>query len=628
MGLSPRLASGPRLGTIPLPERRPSIAEGAGAIVDALSNARERDRQVARREEEIAHEIAMRDQREAENLSIATNAARLANDQVSLGEHIEQLRSSAAPGAVGHDKAVKQLVDEWADGFWAEVGPSERVRTHFITPTAELTANIQQKELAWARQQSAKAQGEGVQALIDAGARAVMAAPNDAETFNAQVKASDAVIDGMVADPDRKAAVRKLRDQQLRSALFDGHENTGNFAAMRRLAGDARFMSPFDKDYTDNVLDRATGVEKAQRVAAEAAAADAEEKAKNALDALDETIAQGGVVSQKDAAAAIATARGAKVPEEHIIAFQGKLATQSVNRQFGPAADPDGSKGRAQLMQLNRTAAQRPLTSDENMLHERLTAVQGKRRSDDAALLKPMANKTAAGDLAVLAELQGRSRDERFAVAEEIRPGLGFVGLLDGATRQAALEGFYDLKANPDLLKVKRGQQGGMTDPTKAAFRAHLGATAGQIPESAVEAYRGVANAIYAKVQKDAGQSGWDPALYAHAANKAMGARRGGDGVWRGGLGLVQNRHVWLPDWASARELEAFFAREPFTQATYDGKRPAAKADVLANFTPILEQGGSAGEAAVYSFVNAAGQELKRKDNGQSYRLVLHPGAR
>lgn len=623
MALTPRLAQGPRLATIPLPERGPSIAEGLGAVVDAVANARTMDRQADEREAQVAHEIALREQARQRSTQISQGIIAMEQGRVAFERQRDELRKN--PDLTKYRGEAEQAWSAWSAEFLAGLPADEEVRQHFTAPLARMGATYQRADDAWLGQQ---------QGALDAEALTSMANNHAVEAMNGYRKADEiaarrATFMELLAtkglDPKRYAAAVNLYEQQVRGAVLDGAENAGDTATLDALASDVDFMSVLGGDATDRTRDRSAAVKRAQAAAAEAAAAAQRETAQDALETVEATIETGGVVAQKDIDAAIATARAAGVEEAKIIKAQGVAATQAVNRQFGPQADPDGSKTRARLMELNNVG--RPLTSEENMQYQRLQAIQGKRRESDAALLKPMAGKSPAGDLQVFGELDKRRRDDRFAVAEEVRPGMGYFGLLSGATRQAAVEGYYDLKANPDLIKVKAGKQGGMTDPTKDAIRAHLGIVAGQMPESAVEGYRGVANAIYVKLQKDAGSSGWDPALYRHAINKAMGARKGSDGQWRGGMGLVQNRHVWLPDWASAREVEAFFARQSFASATYDGKRKAAKGDVEKHFTPVLERGGAAGEQAVYSFVNAAGQELKHAD-GRTYEVAMQPQGR
>lgn len=624
MALTPRLAQGPRLGSIPLPERGPSIAEGVGAVVDAVANAQELDRQATQREEQVAHELALREQADRRSTQISQGIVAWEEWRVAFERQRETLRE--APDLTSYREEADKAWRASSEEFLASLPPDEEVRRHFTAPLARMGATYARADDEWLGNQKA---------ALDARALTDMANGHAIEAMNGYRKADEiaarrATFLEFLAtkrlDPRRQALAVDAYERAIRGAVLDGAENAGDTATLDALAADVDFMAPLGKDATDGARDRSAALKRAQAAAAEAEVAAKRESAQDSLDTVEATIAVGGIVAQKDADAAIAAARAAGVEESKIIKVQGVLKTQAVNREFGPQADPDGSKTRARLMQLNNLG--RPLTSEEKMDYDRLLAIQGKRRESDAALLKPMAGKSPAGDLQVFGELDKRTRDERFAVAEEVRPGMGYFGLLSGATRQAAVEGYYDLKANADLIRVKPGKQGGMTDPTKDAIRAHLGIVADQMPEAALEGYRGVANAIYVKLQKDAGSRGWDPALYRHAINKAMGARKGADGQWRGGMGLVQNRHVWLPDWASAREVENQIARNPFAMATYDGTRPAAKADILKNFTPVLDEGGGPGEPVYYRFVDAAGKELTRKGTRERYRMMIAPGAR
>lgn len=628
MAIQPTLARGPRLSAMPLPDRgNNALLEGGAAIVNAVAGNAELDRQVDRRIADIDHDIAMRQQREAENLAIANAGARSAQMQTRLSERIATLRTDPSIGPDAYPAAVKAAIDEETREFWNALPQSERVRTQFIAPMAQLAGSIEVREGGWAREQSAKLQGDSGQQVINVGAQAIQLDPRNAENFAAQMAASDAVIDGIDATPAARAAMRRLRDQAFRSAALSGLENAGDYQGMRALANDPGYMAVFDADFADRTLARADQSERAALLAQKAQVEAQRDQVSGELDTIEATIATGGIVDQGRIDAAAAAARAAGVPEARVIEFQGKGMTQAINRQFGPAADPTGALGRAEISRLNGIARQRPLNSEENMTYQRLIDVQGKRRMDDAALLKANLGKDPRSYLSVLGEVDQRPQAERFALAEAVRPGLGYFGLLRPGDRQDAMEGYFDLQANPDLIKAK-GRTGGLVDPTPKAFRQHIGAMAGELPEDTIDRYGKVAASIYAHYLKDEGKTGWHPRLFAQAANIATGAKQGSDGVWRGGIGLVNGRHVWLPDWSSAASLTTMLARANYSNAVYANGQTVSRDDVLKNYSPVLVEGGGAGEPAAYIFVNAAGQSLKRKDGGDFRQVAMPRGGR
>lgn len=625
MALTTTFARGPQIGRIPLPERGPSLAQAAGTVVDALATANARDRQVAQREAQIAHDIAMREQADRRSTQISQGIVAMEAGRVDFERQRDELRQSG--DLTGYRAASDKAWGEWSAQFLAGLPEDAEVRRHFTAPLARMGATYQRDDDGWLIDQKAALDADALGAMANSHALAAMGGYRDASAIESRRTTFTEFLDTKRLDPKRRAVAIDAYEKAVRRGVIDGAQNAGDIASMRAFAGDPSFMAPLGQDYADNVLDRATATEKAAAAAQKAAVEAAREKALDEIDRIEAVIGEGGTVSQKEIDSAMAVGKAAGVDADRLVKLNGASMTQGVNRAFGPAADPDGSKTRAELLRLNAAARERGLSSEEGMLHQRLTTLQGKRRADDAALLKPLANKNAAGDLTVLAEIGKRPRADRFEVAEQIRPGLGYIGLLGRDAQADALEGHYDLRANPDLIKSK-GKNGGLVDPTKAAIRAHLGATVGSMPESAVEAYRATANALYVKYQKDMGGSGWDPQLYTRSLNIAMGAKKGADGIWRGGMGLVGNRHVWLPDWASARDVTAMIARNPFANATYDGTRAVAKADVMAHFTPVLDEGGGRGEAAYYIFINAAGQALKRKGSREPYRFMIAPAAR
>jgi hypothetical protein len=624
MAIDPRLSSGPQFTPIPIPQQSTALLDGVQAVGAALNNAAEIKRRSNEQVLAADREIAVRQQQERE-------ANEASNGQVAvleaLGSAREKLQASRDDPATTLD-SHRQVTADTAETLrqtMLSAFPTDRVRRQFAPQIERDVQTLVAGEDGWQRGQQAKMQGHAGDSVINLATSTIYANPSPT-TFEAEHKRVLTFLDTVPMDQATRAKVLREVDAKTLRAMSDGLIAQGRFADARTLAETPQFGAIFGSDGVKLTMAQADRSEAEQNAAAKAQVAATKKAAGDHLDALSATIEQGGIVSEGDLRTAAAAAQASGVEQAKIIKFQGLGVSQAINQQFGPAADPDGSKTRAALLQLNDVAASRPLTSDESIRYDRLLKLSGTRRESDASALRPLSGKSASGDGEVLSQIDKKAVPDRFDTAEKVHPGLGYFGLVEGPSRAMALQGRYELRANPDLIKVN-SPTGKRVDQFTPEFRRHLSLPIiNGLGEEAVKGYQGVAEGIYATLLKGSGKTGWQPELFTRAANIALGARQGSDGQWRGGMGQVNDRHVMLPDWATAKDMQVYFARTEFSGAKYRDGRPATKDDVIANFTPVLSDGGEVGAPATYVFIGPDGKPLYG-EHGIYKKIVVKKGS-
>jgi hypothetical protein len=621
MAIAPTIAGAPQLAPIPIPQQSTEAIDGLGALVGAAGNAvtakRQTDIQVAR----MDLETRVRAQQEAEATEASAGQVSYLQAFGTARQAVQDSRDDPATTLDAHQQLVANTAAQLRNQALAAF-PTERVRQRFAPQIEQDVNALVQGETAWRRGQEAKMQGDAGDAVLNASTAAIYSNPTMA-TFEAEHARVRTFMAALPMDVATRAKVDRASDAKIMRAMSDGLVAQGKFAEARALAGTRQFGEIFGADGVKLTMAQADQGETEAAAAAKAAATAAKDAAEKQMDALSATIEQGGIIAPGDLRTAATTAQAAGVDPAKIIRFQGLGVTQAINQQFGPAVDPDGSKTRAALTDLNQVAATRALTSDENVRYDRLLKLSGARRVNTAEALKPLFGKSVAGDVQGLAQLDQVPQADRFDVAERIKPGLAYTQLLDPHDRADSVQGQFDLRANPDLIKVQG--HGGKIDMFTPQFRAHLGAMTFEMSDSAIKGYQQAAEGIYATRLKNEGKTGWQPDIFVRAANIAMGARLGTDGQWYGGLGQVNNHHVMLPDWGTADALSTALSRADYSHARYADGKPGDKEDILANFIPILVSGGDGTTPARYLFRCASGKFLKR-DDGSDFAFTVLSG--
>lgn len=352
---------------------------------------------------------------------------------------------------------------------------------------------------------------------------------------------------------------------------------------------------------------------KAQVVEAQAAASEARTAARNDLEKLEAQLEAGETPSQKDAAAVVARARAAGIPEADLIRLNTKYEDAVILRAFNPANDPTGAKSAADVARIDARIRAGIATPQEYRVRDTLAGYGDKRATDVSEGLKELAASGPAGKLQALTQIGGlASRREQFAAGQKLGGNLGYVALLNNnAARTLAVRGQAVLAA--------RKQDFGTPQDVDPEFEKYLGQVApglgGEFASMKTLAWQ-----IYAGQMNEIGRSGWDKQNFRLAIDVAFGATRRPDGKLQGGLGTVRGRRVVLPERMTAAEFDSSLSKADFAGAEYSDGSAVNKVDVLNRYRPeFVDETPDGG--GLYQLVGPGNKPLMRK--GQKKPLLL-----
>ncbi|KEZ00363.1 hypothetical protein AI27_05135 [Sphingomonas sp. BHC-A] len=600
-----RIASGPRLSPLPVPQQRVSMLEGASDLIEAAQGIErlrnETDQRIAASEARIEE----RRQQEADAALSASQGAAFAAMQSRITLETEKLRSQ---GVEGFEGKVQELVDRGIAQFDAGFGNNQRVRQRFMPNMADLAGRAATSAGLWAIGERAKlhaVQIEGTGEELDNGLRQTPGI----NSYVAAITTVDAALAGQGLSPSGLAAARKDSIAKRTDALIDGFLATGQTAQAKALL-DAGFFNDKLPD-VDRVRSRIVNAEEAAARQVELAQSRARTAANDAADLLQKKVAAGIVPTSAEIASVRqqATAAGVKPDDLFDIALlEQKVA---INRTY---------QGQDVTVLLHdRDALTAKMVAGKASEGEQVTVKQlndliETREKETAARYKGLLGQGAAGRAQIVNELQRLPADARFSQAERIESGLGFVvGLPTADARAAAINGRQERKANPKLAPAA---------DVDANFRTAMGSATMGMQGSTLNGIRDLAADLYAHAHRAAGGGDeFNPGLYRNSLNIALGRTRRGDGTPQGGIGTYGGRQVILPDSKTQDEFASDIARAPYDGATYDGNTPFQKADLGRRYFPVYLGENEKGQAR-YRIVSTGGHELQRKGGG-AFVLVI-----
>lgn len=219
--------------------------------------------------------------------------------------------------------------------------------------------------------------------------------------------------------------------------------------------------------------------------------------------------------------------------------------------------------------------------------------------------VRELMGKGVAGQTQALSMLTG-SAEARYAKANKLEDGLGFVANLNTKAQTYALEGRELRKARPKDFgddKQVRATVDAMVGPLGLA----LGGQYGELVDTAWS--------IMATSQARTGSAGFDADKLRMAVRIATGATHRPNGIVQGGIQRVRGKPVHLPENMTPDEFDAYMSRRDFSAGAYANGRPAQKADVLQNYRPEWAGDDPRGRP-LYRFVDATGGVLANKGGG------------
>lgn len=602
MALQPRIASPARISRIPMPQSGPSpLADALGVAAQTATAMDQVERQADQQVSAIDHQLALKEQEEADNAMIVAQSAEFAKAQSRIDLKLGELRQSAKAWGIGHTAAAKQIIDEEVKTFDAAFGQNERVRQRFTANVVKVAASYETRETLYEKDLFAKAQGDAAETFLSETENALYLDP-DPKKIEERMALWRTSTDALAMDENVRNAVRKKGETRIFGSFLEGLYAKGDYDAADALIKSGKLNGVVDD--VEPFLRRGEAGRRAAQVAAEQAASDARESARASIRALEEKIKIGVNPSPKEIAAVRASAVAAGLPEADIIGLDGLGIQMGLNRDYGEAQDPTGAKAAAAVARIGAKIAAGTASEAEQVAYAHLKGVADERGKAFGASLKNAAGQGAQGRLAVLAQLSTLPKAQRFIAAEEVGEGLGFLSLLDDTPRKYAVEGRE--------ARLARKDEFGTDKEVKAAFKKRLGGVAATLGGD-YDDVMGVSWDIYAGMLQSRGQTGWQPEYFDTAVKIALGATRREDGRLQGGVGRVRGHDVILPGWKTADEFDVSLSRLTFKGAVYANGKPASKADILSNYRPEYYREDSYGQP-IYRFIDAAGKPLRHKD--------------
>ena len=594
-----------------------AIGEGLSALGQAGSRIAEQNAQAQDQIAASQHRIAMEEKHREQSAVTAIWLGKLADEKEQARIQAADLRTKTADGAIGHEAAVTQAMDDrWGkfmDGLSSAAGNDPEIMQRFAPAIASARADVIGDESVWALGQRAEAQGRGVEKAINAVANEQLGAPDPQKLIRDLVPIKQ-MMDAADWPGNAKA---KLWDGAMRQgfgATLDGLISGGQYAAAKDILKSGQLNGVFTPEEMRLYGQRAGAAEKEAAYMAERAASEERSAAKDALAAIKVRIENGDAVPQSEVVSAFKRAKTAGLKDADLLEFGYMADTAAQMQQYRGMATPALSNLATALQAKVNAGTATP--EDTRRLESARKAI-GQRDDADGNSLSTLWKSGEGGQAQVMARLSAMPVDQRHRVAVKMgQDKLAMIANLPPAQQDTALLGarLAD-QAKAPFLPVKPGKGGGIDqNAIRETFRRVVSPAIMNALGGAEDVYQAAVD-FYVGSQAKGGTSGaWSAAGFEKAVKIMFGATARPDGTWQGGLGTVRGRRVILPSGWNETEFDNRIARYDFAAkgALYGDGSPVNKADVLQNYQFVVDHSDPDG-AVYYRLQNARGQWLMTK---------------
>lgn len=611
-----RIAAPARVASIPVPDGRAgaAIAEGVADLARTAGAVSEQGRHTDDAIAASQHRMALREQENQDAILAGQQASALARLNGELTVELQGLRDGSAPGAVGHVEAARKLIAEKTRQFDEGFGGNERVRRQFVDNIAQVAARAETAETLWGMDSSAKYQANSIESMKAEQVNGFYRDPSPAAFAQAVALGRKAI--GLIAtDGTTRVAAEQGYLADVAQGWIDANLTHGKHAQVKVL---------LDKGFFDGLID--TKVARRQVTLAEEGAARERDLAQSrARAAVTEQVSlirariDAGInpdpaeIRQVRAAAGAA---GLKPDDMFDLALME--TKQTINRQY---------QGRDVMVLihdrgvLSAKIAAGTASDGEQVAYQHMGSMIDARQKEQAVRYKPLLAQGTSGRQQILREIGRLPPSARFAQAEGVEEGLGYVAILPSPEAQArALQGKLELKANPKLLPKAPGD--GKDTPSRSVFKQVVGASGRLRPGTDLAAIEELANHIYAdRAARSFGET-FSARAYEQAVRAAFGGTQRRDGAMIGGLGRYRGAAVILPQNKTEDEFARGVARFGFPNATYDGRTVASKSDIVKRFMPVYFGEADDGRT-LYKFMDSGSRYLKNAKGGDYVMDIL-----
>ncbi|HEX8400525.1 MAG TPA: hypothetical protein VF628_02350 [Allosphingosinicella sp.] len=676
MALPPSYRSADPARTARLPGVDPAahgaeLARGIGAIGQALQAREQGRRELAERSADADAQIAEIEDRRALSSKTADRAAALATGQTALLEKITDLRSTAAPGAAGHEEAVGQLVEQWSTEFMATLDEPRLIEA-FTPDVARVAGSMRLGERRFAIEKRADKTVGDFETLQSTLANNVYTDPSP-ESLATATGLWAKTVGAAVLPDDVKAKYLDAGVKLLRVRGWQGAANRDPVAAVKALDDGALNDAAQGNEL---IALRQWGVSQIEHREAKTRATQAaqlsgfREQARADIEDVNEGVTVDADRLSAQAAQAAAAGETDLARDLQVAAIKNRVTTK-----YSGASVPELEEAQRQIEQSGDWRSNRELVAGHDQLGVLIVRTRDRARNDklslfsenggrvspfdpnDAASWRQRTTEARAaqarygGPLQVLTEAEAAPLRDQFARGDagtradtiaffaaggneaakaamrQVAPAQPhFAVLADLATmrdRRAgnqlmreALNGWAQLGANPKL--IDHGQMGSDLDR-------EYGAALSMIAGEAREGLLNVAKGIYANRAANGNGSGFDRELWRASFQAALGRAGETGGIVRGRRGalVVVPRGMTGDDLFNTIALAA--PREIVTAAGSDAPLWGGKtmsANQLRELTPVMVSDGR------YMFRSDTGFARSQRAPSQNFVLDVRHLAR
>lgn len=592
------------------PVRAPSIGEGleqagraAMGIADARAEAQDRI-------EASQFRMQVEEQRRQRAATIADRAGAWAETQARIAGGIDELRRTAKPGAAGYQEAAEKLLTDELTAFNGTLGDDPEVRERFGPIIASYGASARLDQQRFAIKSRTEYEGQRTGTWKDAAGNDLLAAPT-VENLQRKMDEADLIVGGLDIDGNAQEELKRGIKRDFVNLFGQAQIDAGNAAGLKEVLTGGKldtWLSPEDKMRLIGRADTAIEVAARQTEMAESRKRD---EARDVAKAVEAKIDAGIVPDDQELRGARAALVASGADEAELIKFDALTIRTTVNRTYA-AADPTVLRRDRDRIAAKRAAG--TASEAEQVMLVQLDKLVDNADTKEAEQVRGLMGNGPAGKRQALGMLSG-TPEARYAKAEKLEAGLGFVANLSGNAQAYALEGREIRKARPKDF--------GSDDEAKAVLTNMLGPVAAALGGQYDDVFD-TARDIMVAGQARIGASGFSTDRMKEAVLMATGAQRRPNGVIQGGVQKVRGKPVQLPDGMSAPEFDAYLSRRDFSAAVYANGRPVQKADALASYRPEWVGDDTQGRP-LYRFVDARGGELRKK-GGNTLLMIVEAG--
>lgn len=594
--------------------RRPSsiasaIGRGMGMAGQAAEQIAERGEQTRQAVADSEARIEQVQYRREVSRVLAENAGQMAGARVELQRRLTELRTRSAPGAQGHEDAVRGVLEEVYRPIVENLPDDPEIRERIGPMVAGETARVLSGEMDWELGRRVEHQGNAVQTLAIT-LRDQQVTNPDPAAFGQTLAELRGVVDGMDIDGTQREELWRSIQATIAPGLLDGMIRQGNADGVQAVLDSGTFDGLLGNS-KDAYYGQVEATRRAQALEAERAASAARDAAREALDAIEARIDNGEDVSAAQIASAVNAAAAAGVPEAELVdaAYLGERSVhtsryrQMNNRQL-----------QGEVEHLREKQAAGGLSAAEQRQLDLAEKALGGRDIEQGDSVQTLWRAGGEGQQTALAQLGRQDAARSWAAANAAsEPKLHFLSRLPQRQQQTAIEGARVRAADPNRFMPEvdgKPQRSAVNEVMQRLLGP--GMTSELQRGGSYEALREAALDFYVGSRASANATGFSERDFALALRAASGTRRGTDGVYRGGIGAVRGRWIELPDGVSAENFERTMSGFDFAGngARYGNGAAVTNGDVIRNYRPVVQQLGRDGFVH-YRMEDAMGRALR-----------------